>query len=45
MEVPYSPLLLSLLRAYKNWDPFPLGVDSSTPAWDTSYPQSSGFPE
>jgi hypothetical protein len=31
-EIPYSLLLLSPLRAYKNWDPFPLGVDSSTPA-------------
>ena len=45
LEIPYSPLLLSPLRAYKNWDPFPLEVDSSTPAWDMSRPQSSGFPQ
>ena len=44
LEIPYSPLLLSPLRAYKNWDLFPLEVDSSTPAWDMSRPQSSGFP-
>jgi hypothetical protein len=44
LEIPYSPLLLSPLRAYKNWDPFPLEVDSSTPALDMSRPQSSGFP-
>jgi hypothetical protein len=43
-EIPYSLLLLCPLRAYKNWDPFPLGVDSSTPEWDTSHSQSSGFP-
>ena len=45
LEIPYSPLLLSPLRVYKNWDPFPLVVDSSTPAWDMSRPQSSGFPQ
>jgi hypothetical protein len=44
LEIPYSPLLLSPLRAYKNWDPFPLVVNSSTPVWDMSRPQSSGFP-
>ena len=44
LEIPYSPLLLSPMRAYKNWYPFPLGVDSSTLAWDMSPPQSSGFP-
>ena len=30
VEIPYSPLLLSALTSYKNWDPFPLVVDSST---------------
>ena len=45
LEIPYSrPFLLSPLRAYKNWDLFPLEVDCSTPAWDMSHPQSSGFP-
>jgi hypothetical protein len=42
LEIPYSPLLP---RAYKNWDLFPLEVDSSTSVWDMSCPQSSGFPQ
>jgi hypothetical protein len=44
LEIPYFPLFLPPLRAYKNWDPFPLRIDSSTPVWNTSHPQSSGFP-
>ena len=42
---PTLPLLHSPLRAYKNWELFSLEVDSSTPAWDMSCPQSSGFPK
>ena len=42
---PSYPLHLSPLKAYKNWDFFPLEVNSSTPAWDMSRPQSSGFPQ
>ena len=41
---PNLPFLLSPLRAYKTWELFPLEDDSSTPAWDMSRPQSSGFP-
>ena len=40
LEIPYSSLPLSPLRAYKNWVLFPLEVDSSTPVWDMSHPLS-----
>jgi hypothetical protein len=45
LESPYCPLLLSPMRAYKNWEPFSLRVDSSTPKWDMTRPRALAFLE
>ena len=44
LEIPDSPPSPFPVMAYKIWNLFPLVVDSSTPAWDLSCPQSSDFP-
>ena len=44
LEIPDSPPSPFPVMAYKIWNLFPLVVDSSTPTWDLSCPQSSDFP-
>ena len=44
LEIPDSPPSPFPVMAYKIWNLFPLVVDSSTPIWDLSCPQSSDFP-
>ena len=44
LEIPDSPPSPFPVMAYKIWNLFPLVVDSSTPTWDLSWPQSSDFP-